>query len=56
MNSIFLYLDPGSGSMIIQALIAGALGVSMFFKNIRYKVTSFFSKQTDDENDDEAKS
>lgn len=54
MNLIFLYLDPGSGSMIVQALIAGALGFVMFFKNLRYKITHFFSKTTPNREDDES--
>lgn len=50
----FLYLDPGSGSLIIQALIAGLLGVSMFFKRIKLGIQSIFSskKSTDDEADE----
>lgn len=52
MNFILLYLDPGSGSMIVQALIAGALGFMMFFKNLRFKVARFFSKPKEDKNDD----
>ena len=51
---IFLYLDPGSGSMIVQALIAGALGFMMFFKNLKHKIIGFFTKTTDDKTDDEA--
>lgn len=39
-----LYLDPGSGSMLLQALIAGFVGVSIFFKNIKTYVLSFFIK------------
>lgn len=54
MNLFFLYLDPGSGSMIVQALIAGALGFMMFFKNLTYKITHFFSKKKEETNDDEA--
>ena len=34
MESILLYIDPGSGSYLIQALVAAALGVAFFFKNI----------------------
>jgi len=29
-----LYIDPGSGSYLVQAIIAGALGIAFFFKNI----------------------
>lgn len=40
--------------MIVQALIAGALGFVMFFKNLRYKISSFFSKSAPNQEDDEA--
>lgn len=39
-----LYIDPGSGSYLIQAIIAGALGVLFFFKNIALYVRHFFSR------------
>ena len=29
---IFLYIDPGAGSMVIQALLAGILAVPFFFR------------------------
>ena len=48
---IFLYLDPGSGSMLVQAAIAGALGVVMFFKRIKLQIQSFFNPKTDDNAD-----
>ena len=35
MISSLLYIDPGSGSYIVQALVAGALGVLYFFKSVR---------------------
>ena len=34
MFHYLLYIDPGSGSYLVQALIAAALGVAFFFKNI----------------------
>lgn len=34
MTHFFLYVDPGSGSYLVQVLIAAALGVAFFFKNI----------------------
>lgn len=37
-----LYIDPGSGSYLIQALIAGVLGIAFFFKNIMLAVKHFF--------------
>jgi hypothetical protein len=42
MISILLYIDPGSGSYLIQALIAAALGVAFFFKNIVTVVRHWF--------------
>jgi hypothetical protein len=30
---VFAYIDPGSGSMLIQVLIAGVLAVPFFFRN-----------------------
>lgn len=41
---ISLYIDPGAGSLLIQVLIAGAISVLMFFKNIKLVLSSFFSK------------
>jgi hypothetical protein len=34
MITYFLYIDPGSGSYLVQVIVAGALGVAFFFKNI----------------------
>ena len=38
-----LYIDPGSGSLLLQALIAGAISVLIFFKNIKMVVMNFFA-------------
>lgn len=37
-----LYIDPGSGSYLIQVLIAGIVGVAFFFKSITTSVRHFF--------------
>jgi len=34
MTSYILYIDPGSGSYLVQAIVAAALGVGFFFKSI----------------------
>jgi hypothetical protein len=47
MSTIFLYLDPGSGSLIVQALIAGVVGVVAFFKTIKQKIQYIFYKSKD---------
>lgn len=32
MFSIIAYLDPGSGSLVLQMLVGGVLGAIVFFK------------------------
>ncbi|MEJ8818271.1 hypothetical protein [Lacibacter sp. H407] len=39
-----LYLDPGSGSYLIQVIIAAVLGVIFYFKTGWNWIKSFFSK------------
>ena len=43
MRSFLLYIDPGSGSYILQVIIAAVLGVSFFFKNFWLTIKSFFT-------------
>jgi hypothetical protein len=52
------YIDPGSGSYLVQIVIAGALGILFFFKNIgRFFVNiwlhikSFFSRSPKKQNE-----
>ena len=33
MDLVFAYVDPGTGSLIIQAIIAGAVAIPLFFRN-----------------------
>ena len=42
MQHFLLYIDPGSGSYLIQAIVAGILGIVFFFKNIMIAVKHFF--------------
>jgi hypothetical protein len=42
MQEFFLYIDPGSGSYLIQAIIAAVLGIVFFFKNIVIAIKHFF--------------
>jgi hypothetical protein len=44
MKNFFLYIDPGSGSYLVQAIIAALLGAGFFFKNFWVKIKSFFVK------------
>lgn len=38
---VLLYIDPGTGSLLIQALIAGLLAIPFFF---RRTIGSFFGR------------
>jgi hypothetical protein len=44
MNLLLLYVDPGSGSYLVQMIIAAVLGAIFYFKNIWWKIKSFFTK------------
>ncbi|HEX4958257.1 MAG: hypothetical protein KGZ74_06225 [Chitinophagaceae bacterium] len=39
-----LYIDPGSGSYLVQVIIAAVLGVLFYFKNAWAWIKSFFIK------------
>ena len=39
-----LYVDPGSGSYLIQAVVAAVTGFLFFFKNIRMYVRDKFQR------------
>lgn len=49
LTTIFLYLDPGSGSYLVQAIIAAILGALFYFKNIWWRVKAFFFKPKKDD-------
>lgn len=49
------YLDPGSGSFLIQLLIAALLGVGIALRASWGKIKTLFGKKaTADEDDDDA--
>lgn len=41
----FLYIDPGSGSMLIQMLIGAAVAIGIFFKKIKIAFLQLFKKK-----------
>jgi hypothetical protein len=47
---VFLYLDPGGGSLLIQLLIAGFLGFTLYIKRIYWfiRITFFGKKKFND--------
>jgi hypothetical protein len=44
MKIFLLYIDPGSGSYLVQMIIAGVLAGLFYFKNLWWKVKAFFTK------------
>ncbi len=50
----FLYVDPGSGSYLIQVIIATVLGALFYIKIFWYKIKSIFrSKKPDPDAEDD---
>ena len=48
MHLVFAYIDPGAGSLVIQAIIAGLVSIPFFFRNaIRNTFGRFRNKPTD---------
>jgi len=56
-QAAFAYLDPGTGSYILQILIAGILGASfavkIFWGKIKTFLANLFSKKSRDGGDSE---
>lgn len=44
----YAYIDPGTGSVILQALVAGILGSLFVIKTYWAKITAFFRKKDKD--------
>lgn len=42
MMAGLLYIDPGSGSYLVQVIVAAVLGVVFFFRNIKNHIKAFF--------------
>ena len=41
---MLLYIDPGTGMILIQLIVAGLAGIMVFFKKIKSKIKEFFKK------------
>lgn len=44
MTHLLLYVDPGSGSYLVQAIVAAVTGFLFFFKNIRMYLRDKFER------------
>ncbi|MCB0740281.1 MAG: hypothetical protein R2796_01770 [Chitinophagaceae bacterium] len=40
-----LYIDPGSGSFLVQAIVAAALGIVFYLKSFRNYIVSLFTRK-----------
>ena len=49
MKILLLYIDPGSGSYLVQMIIAGVLAGLFYFKSLWWKIKSFFTKNKKDD-------
>lgn len=47
------YLDPGSGSFLLQLLIAGLVGGAFIIKGFWGKITGFFRRNDESKQDDD---
>jgi len=49
ITDAFAYLDPGSGSMIFQAIVGALIGVGIavkiYWEKLKYKFTSSFARK-----------
>jgi hypothetical protein len=46
MMQDLLYIDPGSGSYLVQVIVAAVLGVAFFFRNIVTYIKAFFTRSS----------
>lgn len=51
MMQYLLYIDPGSGSFIVQIIAAAALGISFFFRSIKMFFKNLFTRTPKKPND-----
>jgi hypothetical protein len=50
--ALIAYLDPGSGSLILQLLIAGLMGAGLLVKVFWKKIKALFSRSSVKKEDD----
>ena len=51
---VFAYIDPGSGSAIVSAIIGFFVAAGMLVKTYWYKLKSLFSKGSKDQGESDA--
>jgi hypothetical protein len=51
-SNAFAYLDPGTGSIILQGLAAALISAMVFWRTLRAKVKSWFVKPQGEKKDE----
>ena len=49
-QNVYAYIDPGTGSIILQAIIAAIASGLIFFNNVKEKIKKFFKSKKDEKN------
>ena len=49
MHMLLGYIDPGSGQVILQLVIAGVVGALVFFRNVWWKLLGIFTGRKTDQ-------
>ena len=49
---MILYIDPGAGSMVIQAVLAGIVAIPFFFRAQLGQITRRFRRPANEEQDE----
>ena len=44
----YAYLDPATGSIVLQAVLGAVAGATLFFRTSLYKVRAFLSRRKPD--------
>lgn len=44
-RSAFAYLDPGTGSIILQGILAGLLTIGVFWRNLKNGIKKLFNRK-----------
>ncbi len=47
-----MYFDPGTGSLIIQILVAGIASIGAFFAIFKNKIIGLFKKQKEEKHEE----
>lgn len=51
MGNAHAYLDPGTGSILLQGLLAGLLAVGAFWRQLKAWVSNLFSRKSEQDGD-----